>query len=166
VTLNPGVYIGGISISGQANVILNPGIYYMQGGGFSLSGQGNLSGNGVMIYNDPINASDKVSLTGQGSVTLSPPTTGTYAGMVIYQDHSTTNSADTAPIALTGQGNMTVTGTIYAARAALNATGQGGVNIMGSQFIGDTMSVTGQGSIYIQWSPNQVAMQHNINYVR
>lgn len=33
VTLNAGLYIGGISIQGQANVTMNPGIYYMQGGG-------------------------------------------------------------------------------------------------------------------------------------
>ena len=32
--LRPGIYVGGISITGRGNVNLAPGIYYMQGGGF------------------------------------------------------------------------------------------------------------------------------------
>jgi hypothetical protein len=40
-TLNPGVYYGGIVISGQARIQFNPGIYYLAGGG--LQYQGNAS---------------------------------------------------------------------------------------------------------------------------
>ena len=39
ITLNPGTYVGGIHISGPATVTLEPGIYYLEGGGFSVSGQ-------------------------------------------------------------------------------------------------------------------------------
>ena len=69
VTLNPGVYKGGITIT-EGHVTLNPGIYYMDGGGFNLSGQGSLTGNGVMIYNAPAGSSDVVSLSGSPSVTM------------------------------------------------------------------------------------------------
>src|SRR5205085_9852437 len=44
-TLFPGVYKGGISASSSANIILMPGIYYMDQGGFQFTGQGSLSGN-------------------------------------------------------------------------------------------------------------------------
>jgi hypothetical protein len=40
-TLNPGVYYGGIVISGQARIRFNPGVYYLAGGG--LQYQGNAS---------------------------------------------------------------------------------------------------------------------------
>ena len=55
VTLLPGLYIGGIKISGNANVILEPGLYYLQGGGFNVSGQATVTdnGQGVMLYNAP-----------------------------------------------------------------------------------------------------------------
>ena len=48
------------------SVTLNPGVYYMQGGGFSWSGQGTLLGAGVMIYNAPTSNSDVVKLSGSG----------------------------------------------------------------------------------------------------
>src|SRR5205085_9472529 len=53
LTLSPGTYVGGIKITGQGAVTLLPGIYYLQGGGFSVTGQGSASGDGVMIYNAP-----------------------------------------------------------------------------------------------------------------
>jgi hypothetical protein len=37
-TLNPGVYYGGIVVSGRAKVELNPGIYYIAGGGIQYQG--------------------------------------------------------------------------------------------------------------------------------
>ncbi|MFM7149814.1 MAG: pilus assembly protein TadG-related protein, partial [Gemmataceae bacterium] len=54
--LSPGVYVGGISVTGGTAVTLNPGIYYMQGGGFTSTS--NTAGtmvtaNGVMIVNGP-----------------------------------------------------------------------------------------------------------------
>jgi hypothetical protein len=33
------LYVGGITITGQADVTLLPGIYYMQCGGFNFGGQ-------------------------------------------------------------------------------------------------------------------------------
>ena len=43
VTLKPGIYIGGIAISGKAKVTLGSGIYYLQGGGFSVSGNASVT---------------------------------------------------------------------------------------------------------------------------
>src|SRR5262249_36315943 len=66
-TLSPGVYRGGISASGTASLTLQPGIYYMDGGGFSFTGQGSLLAQGVMIYNDTGNGnSDNVNVSGTG----------------------------------------------------------------------------------------------------
>ena len=41
VTLDPGVYYGGWVIRGQAKIELNPGVYYIAGGGIQMSGSGN-----------------------------------------------------------------------------------------------------------------------------
>jgi hypothetical protein len=43
---------------------LNLGIYYMQGGGFSVSGQGSVTGIGVLIVNAPAASTDTISFTG------------------------------------------------------------------------------------------------------
>ena len=49
-TICPGAYYGGLNILG--NVTMIPGIYYIAGGGFTVSGAGAVNGsNGVMIFN-------------------------------------------------------------------------------------------------------------------
>jgi hypothetical protein len=142
VTLNPGLYIGGISIAGQANVTMNPGIYYFQGGGFSDTGQGNLVGNGVMLYND--NSGGSINIAGQGQVSLSPLTSGPYQGITIFQDRTSS-----ATVSVTGNGNMNITGAFYAANALLGVTGNGSNNNAGSQFISKDLTLTGNGTINI-----------------
>src|SRR5262249_32638166 len=88
-SLQPGVYKGGISVSGTGSLNLSPGIYYMDGGGFSFSGQGSLTGLGVMIYNAPGNGnSSGISVSGLGSMVLSGPTSGIYQGITFFQDRT------------------------------------------------------------------------------
>jgi hypothetical protein len=88
VTLQPGVYQGGIVVTGQATLDMAPGIYYMDGGSFSFTGQGNLNANGVMIVNAPQSNSDVININGLGSINLSPPTSGIYAGISLWQQRS------------------------------------------------------------------------------
>ena len=102
-TLLPGVYKGGINISGQGAVTLQPGIYYFDGGGFRSTGQGSLTGMGVLLYNAPVNTGDVVAITGQGSVNITPPTSGTYQGISLFQDRTST-----APVSVTGNGSFNV----------------------------------------------------------
>src|SRR5262249_54666123 len=92
-TLQPGVYVGGISMSGGSRTLW-PGIYYMQGGGITMTGASSITGSGVMIYNDGGGA---IKLAGSGAVTLSPPSSGTYAGLCLYQ-----NRTSTTGVTLTG----------------------------------------------------------------
>jgi hypothetical protein len=148
-TLQPGVYQGGIAINGPSpgTVTLMPGIYYMQGGGFSDSGGLNLTGSGVMIYNAPVHNSESVKLTANGSLTLSPPTSGPYKGIAIFQARSATAAVD-----ITGNGSMNLTGTIYAAGANIDLTANGGANSIGSQIIADSMTVTGNGSVNVNYN--------------
>jgi hypothetical protein len=146
-TLQPGLYTGGISVSAPTGTItLSSGLYYMQGGGFQLSGNINITGSGVTIYNAPVHNSETVSLTSGGSVTLSAPTSGTYKGITIFQARSAT-----AQVSITGNGSMNLTGTIYAAGGNLNLTSNGSSNTIGSQIITDSLTVTGNGSVNVNY---------------
>ncbi len=129
VTLNPGVYVGGIQIGDNAQVTLKSGIYYVEGGGFSVSGNGSVTdlGKGVLIYNAPRSASETISLTGNGKVNLSPMASGPYQGITLFQDRNST-----APITVTGNGNLDITGAIYAAHALLNVTANADVDAQGN----------------------------------
>jgi len=142
--LSPGVYSGGISISSQPGVTMLPGIYYIKGGGFQMSGSNStLTGNGVMIYNAPGDdgKTGDITITGGALVTLTPPTSGVYYGMTLFQDRTVT----TAKITLAGESNFNVTGTIYAAKAHVEVTGGSGARLA-SQYVSDTLTVTGTSS--------------------
>jgi hypothetical protein len=127
LTLQPGTYVGGISVSGSAVVTLLPGLYYLQGGGLSVSGSGKLTGSGVVIYNAPQKNSDGISVSGSGSVSLSPPTTGTYAGIALFQAR-----ASAAALSVTGSGVLSLGGTLYAPAAVVSVSGGASLTVQGN----------------------------------
>jgi hypothetical protein len=159
-TLNPGVYKGGISASSGASLTLSPGIYYMDGGGFSVGGQASVVGNGVMIYNAPKASSDAVDIGGGGTVTLSGPTSGVYAGISLFQDRSSSVGAS-----LNGGSGMNITGTFYFAGAPVTISGNSTTAILGSQYISYDLTLTGTASLTVTWDSAKVARQRAIYLV-
>jgi hypothetical protein len=115
----PGTYNGGIHVSGKGSVFLNPGVYYLNGGGFSVSGQGSVSGDGVTIYNAPTKNSDGFSFSGQAVVRLTGQTTGVDQSIVFFQ-----NPTSTAQFQVSGNASLNLSGIIYAADAAIQVSGQ------------------------------------------
>ncbi len=159
-TINPGVYVGGISVSSGASLVMNPGIYYMSGGGFSTSGNGTITGSGVMIYNAPGSASDTVSITGNGAVNISPPTSGVYSGISIFQVRTSA-----APITISGNGSLNISGTIYAAAATMTLTGNGSTNNSGSQILASQLTVSGNGNLTVNWTASGTARTRSLGLV-
>lgn len=139
-TLQPGLYVGGITISSQSNITFSPGIYYLQGGGLVMSGgSSSFTALGVMFYNGASSSGSTGSITisGGGSAVQTPPSSGPYAGMSIFQDRSSTQK-----ITLSGGSGWNFTGTVYAASAHVDVSGGSGAT-MGSQFVADTMTLSG-----------------------
>ena len=50
LTINHGVYCGGITLVGNVNLTLNSGTYIINGGGISVTGNSTITGTGVTIY--------------------------------------------------------------------------------------------------------------------
>jgi hypothetical protein len=158
LSLQPGVYQGGINVTG-GNLTLAPGIYYMDGGGFGFSGSGNLTANGVMIVNNPQSNSDTVSITGTGAINISPMTSGIYQGISFWQTRSSSNTLTVA-----GGGSGSITGTFYAQHGTLKVSGGGGSSV-GSQYISWDVTLSGNGAFNITWDPTQVAPQKRFQLV-
>ncbi len=128
-TLNPGIYQG-ITVSGNGKLTLNPGIYVLAGGGFSVSGNGIVTGSGVLLYNANSNYPSAggtfgaITISGNGQENLSAATTGTYAGMVFFQAR-----ANTSAISLSGNAHLELNGgVLYASSAVLNQSGNAHLN--------------------------------------
>ena len=143
-TLQPGIYQGGINVSG-GTVTLSSGIYILDGGGFTVSGSASVVGNGVMIYNVGGKGSGPIKIGGQAALTLNPPSIGPYAGISIFQDRSSTQT-----LQLKGSGDLNVTGAIYAQGAKIEVNGNGQINgtLLGF-IVCNTVQMGGQGQILI-----------------
>lgn len=104
--LNPGTYCGGIRIQQGAYVVFNPGVYILTSsvsvGGITIDIASNVTTNtstspyGVTFYN--YGPGGNISFTMQTytsgeSVSLIAPTTGTYRGILFFQDPQDTSSA-------------------------------------------------------------------------
>jgi Flp pilus assembly protein TadG len=161
-TLKPGVYKGGITVTGQGALVMEPGIYYMDGGGFSFSGQGGMTAVGVMIVNAPNSngSSEVISINGTGAINFSPPTTGIYAGISLWQVRSSTNT-----VSVSGNGGSSISGTFYVAGGTLSVTGNGTNDVIGSQYISDLLKLGGNGGFSVNWNPQQTARTRLINLV-
>jgi hypothetical protein len=122
-------------------------IYLVGGAGISLTGQQTLTGSNVMLYLTGANAS--INLSGQGSVTLSPMTSGAYAGITIFQDRTDSNQGT-----MVGNGNLNITGTIYAPAADIQAKGNGSTDGFASQIIAQSMTMKGNGNVNVNFDPN------------
>jgi hypothetical protein len=113
VTFNPGQY-SSITVSGSTGVTFNPGLYIIVGSGGLNFGGTNVSASGVTFYLGP-NAGPAVA-TGSNSSFVAP-TTGTYAGIVFFQDRSNTTAASV------GGSNAAVVGALYFPKAQLTYLG-------------------------------------------
>jgi Flp pilus assembly protein TadG len=105
VTLKPDyAYCGGIVILPGANVTFEPGTYVIKSapgllgipvGGLTISLLANVTGTGVTFYNyGPVGGvTFLVSAVTLGGVTLTAPTSGTYSGILFFQDPGNTTAA-------------------------------------------------------------------------
>ncbi len=163
LTLNPGVYPRGITITGNTtdwyNVTMNPGIYYIEDGGFTITGQVNVIANGVMIYNaSPPGVSggnsNGISISGGGSFQMtalnsSDPNAAIYNGISMF-----VNRDSGTPISITGGASTNFTGTVYAPSSPVTVTGNGDATI-GSRYISRTLDIGGTGNLLINYDPTQ-----------
>ncbi len=157
-TMSPGVYNGGVSIGGGANVTMSPGLYYMKGGSFSIANGATVNGSGVTIYVD--SGGGQISFQGGGVINMSAPTSGTYAGIVMFLDKNSSQGINIANGSTT-----TVTGTVYAPSATATFAGGASATQLGSQFIVKKMNISNNADIRINWSTGTVARTRSINLV-
>lgn len=152
VTLNPGIYWGGIKITG-GTVTMAPGRYVMAGGGFSVGGSGTtVNGTDIFVYNtqDPYKTSGAgaaadISLAG-GANLLAPTASadGYYKGFLIFDDRSITTTIKMAGQLSTGTASP-LKGFVYNVNGDLQISGGSGSTGLGA--VVKSVSVTGGGSL-------------------
>jgi hypothetical protein len=127
-TIQPGIY-SSITVSATGALTMSSGVYVIEGGNLSVSGQATVNGTGVMIFN----AGSKYPSTGgtygslqvggnPGSmVTLTPASSGTYAGIVYFESRDNTTAASVG-----GNGVFSSQGgVVYMPAAQMQLSGNG-----------------------------------------
>jgi hypothetical protein len=162
--IRPGAYT--TLDSGHSSMTLSPGIYCLSQGKLS-SGNGNTSGNGVLIYLADVTA--EIDFSGNGSVDLRAPTktstgcegTGDpsqeickYLGILVYKvvGANTCGQSD-VEIDFTGSSTMNVVGLVYAPLSLVRYGGNGSLTMTG-QTIAGCVKFNGNGRIDIVYDPS------------
>jgi hypothetical protein len=179
--LSPGMY-NQIQVTGNATLMLLPGIYDIAGLGLYVSDSANLvmapattpgytldpiTGSGVLIYNTgTLRGSTMVygsiTLNSTGSINLQAATSGPYAGVLIYQD-----PLNGRALSINSAANAGMTGIVYAPAALLvmdTASSLNGalvvkqLNLSGS---GNVAQLVG-GSNGVAYGPAQIAAAYGL----
>ncbi len=150
VTLNPGIYCGGIDIKGTAT--LSQGVYVLAGGGLTIDSQAvvNNTGNGVTFYNTTGSFSPSCGNTGAGSFTfnggasikLTAYNTGSTSGILFYDDRTVMGLSHI----INGNSTSTFDGALYFLHGNLKFAG---TNASGKflYIVADTIEFTGTSNL-------------------
>ena len=143
-TISPGVYCGGIAVSGSGALTLNPGTYILDRGSFTVSGSSTISGRGVTLVLTSSTGSSfgSISISGGATVTLSAPVkdaTLGIPGIVIWED----GRAPAAQASFTGGSTQVITGAIYVPSQEVTFTGGSSAASSCIQLIGLTLKFSG-----------------------
>jgi Flp pilus assembly protein TadG len=90
VTLSPGVYCGSTNFNGSGTLTLNPGLYVIKSGAMIFNSSWTVTGTGVTFYLVDQNAT--ITFNGGVNATLSAPTTGTYANILMFEPAGLSNT--------------------------------------------------------------------------
>jgi len=124
-TMNPGVYCGGISLTGAAILNLNPGTYVIRGGGLNVLGTSLIKGSGVTFYitGDTAYPYKGVNIAAVNLHSLTAPASGPMEGILFFQDRTISNDAATSnPNVIVGAALARYEGAFYFPTTTLNYT--------------------------------------------
>lgn len=155
-TLQPGVYCGGITLENVRKVTLKPGLYVIKNGLFTVTGGGNLEGDGITIFltgNKPgLNWSDA------GSYRLIAPSENQpgIPGFVVFLDR---NAAASGRSVISASGRMWLEGIVYLPTQDLEVASAGPAE--GAPFtvhIARTLKYSGPGQILLHTDASRTSV--------
>jgi Flp pilus assembly protein TadG len=145
--LNPGCYRG---MDLKGTVTLNDGTYVIDGNAFSVGSQAVVTGNNVTIILTSNNAGSNPSsiatldINGGATVRLSAQTSGTYAGILFYQDR---RAVDSGTNTVNGNSSSLYQGAVYMAGQEVDLSGTTGMTTNCLQLVAKRVTFIGNSTI-------------------
>lgn len=166
-TISPGRYDSIYATSAHAVLTMQPGIYCLSGElagvsprqAFQIDADAAVLGSDVMIYLGPTAGGFRAAGSGTTTLAAGDPSGAVvpalidasgedWRGMLIYVDPSNTND-----VHLSGGSNSSFTGTILALGSRCTVQGGGGLLAMNTQLLCDSVRITGNGNVHIDYDP-------------
>jgi Flp pilus assembly protein TadG len=160
-TIDPGLYVGGMTVSSGVVVNMKPGVYFIKDGAFTVKAGGVVNGTGgVTIV--LLGAGALLDVQAQGNLNLKAPGSGSFAGIAIAQDPAVVfkNNQKNSVI---GGGTLSIDGAVYFPSKDFYVTGNGtsvsNLATTNSQFaiIADTITIQGNGQVNVGGGADYVA---------
>ena len=139
----PYVFCNGLAIMGGSTLTLGPGIYVIDQGTLDLKGGATLNATGgvtIILTNHTGGSPADVNIAGNAAVNLVAPTTGSTAGIALFQDRVSCSSCSDA---IAGGSSLNITGAIYFPNNAVTFTGGSATGAQCTQLIAYTITFKG-----------------------
>lgn len=140
--------VSDIDVNGT--LVLGSATYVIDGGNFSAGAQANISCTGctIILTNSDGGSAHigTVDMNGSATINMSAPTSGTYDGLLFYQDRRATTS-DTIVNKINGNSSSLMTGGFYFPNQQLQLNGNAGLDFSCAQFVSYVIEFAGNGSI-------------------
>ena len=133
-TISGGRYCGGLTM--KRTITMEPGIYVVDGGTFTIESHAAVVGPGVTIF---LTNGASVSIAGGATVELSAPTSGDYKGILFFVDRDD----PTVTHIFNGNSSSFLNGAIYAATGHVEFAGTSSVGGGCTQIVAKTVEITG-----------------------
>lgn len=161
INVPSGYYCHGINVSTTAT--FQAGTYYVKGN-LAFQGGSNVSGSNVTFF---VDRSGTTAISGSATVNISAPTSGTYAGILLFGDRAggTSNNNN-----ISGSTSSVLTGALYYPTEEITYSGGSSspsactqvigyvITFSGSAYVGDSCSGTGVANINVSGLPSGVAL--------
>jgi hypothetical protein len=153
VTLQPGVYCGGMTFNGSVNVTFAPGLFIVKDGAITETG-GSFTGNGVSFFLTGAGAA--VQLSGQADWDIVAATDGPLPSFAMFLDPSGPSGLAASASSLSGQSELYFEGVVYLPGQQVTISGTAGAIAPSpyTSFIADTLSFVGNGELVINNNAN------------
>lgn len=144
----PGCYTSGVTLKGT--VTMHPGVYYIDGSSFQVNSSAVITGTGVTIILTSSSAATSgssvasIDINGGATLNLSAPTSGTYAGVLIYQDR---RANDSGTEKINGNATTFLQGAVYMPSRQVQFTGTAGMTTNCLQLVARRVVFSGNAAI-------------------
>lgn len=132
--ISPGRYCGGLSL--KRRVDMNPGVYVVDGGTFEITSTATVRGTGITVF---LTNGATLSFAGTADIRLTAPTSGTYAGLLIFGDREDPYATHI----VNGDSASYLDGAVYIPSGHVEFAGSNSTSGGCTQVVASTIEITG-----------------------